>query len=199
MKSCKVILEKINMDEYTEVKTMPAKRTRRAVSIDQKKSTENRSTEVKTVPARRTRRAVSVDLKTAAENRMSVKPLRKVAPSNTKNAPLQNENSFLLSPPEPLTTNNGLTKILSMNMHLSHEFSQLKKEMKRTKTEKENTMKNLDEKISEHAKLQEQISTLKETVEKLEKERFTDNLIDLNINQSASGTFYNSTSFHYKI
>lgn len=104
--------------------------------------------------------------------------MRQVIPSDTKNAP--KKKSLWASTSKPSTISDGLKQIVSMNMRLSHEFSLLKKEINRTKTEKIAIAKKLYEKISEHVKLDEEKSKL-DIVELLEREKFTDNLIDLNI------------------
>lgn len=75
---------------------------------------------------------------------------------------------------------NDLKKLVAVNMQLSKEFSNLKKEFSRTRVSVVSMTKQVQEKSSVRSKLNEDIAKLECTVEKLEKERFSDSLIDLN-------------------
>lgn len=83
----------------------------------------------------------------------------------------------------------NLKKIVALNIHLSKELSNLKKELRQTKVSLSTVAQKLKEKSSANTKLDEEIAKLECTIKRLEEERFTDNLIDLN----KSGNFFNFT------
>lgn len=146
----------------------PAKRRCRSNSVDAKK------------PANRTRRLNSFDTTGEQSQQDDNAPKRSVMQHTTK-----------------VDSNHDLRKVVQMNMDLSNELFNLKKNLKQTSTKSSLTSKQLEMKSLECVQLDKEILECELVIKKLENERFTDNLIDFNSNGNFWRQYLSIFIYHY--
>lgn len=148
--------------------TKPAKSTRRVNSLcgpaPAKKVCRADSGDA-SKPAKRTRRVNSVD------ERMPLNQSHQIddVPNQTRSI-----------------VNHDLEKVLQMNMKMSNELYNLKKDLKQTAAKSSFALKQLKIKSLQCIELDKEIAQHEFAIKKMEEERFTDSLIDL----SSNGKFF---------
>lgn len=162
----------------------PLKRSHRTKSIDEVipvKLKHRVDSTNEAIPAKRSRRAYTIDAsiqtKRICKSESIDVPEHSAVPPKTKPNKVADKNS---------TMNDNLKKIVEMNMALSNEVNKLKKKLKQTTKDVAVLMEQLEEKTLACLNLDKKIADVKKTIEKLEEERFTDNLIDINTNGNLS-------------